>query len=183
MKKKIFNLKIGDFLFARSGTIGRFGLVDREENAVFASYLIRFRFKYIDNNFLKYYFLSELFKHFLFSNLHGGANKNIHAENIKEPYLVIPTSQEQQKIADFLDKKTAEFDSLVEKKESIITKLEEAKKSLISEIVTGNVRIIKTDRGYELVKRTSDEMKGSGIPVAWGDTKRMECKKNQALNI
>ena len=70
---------------------------------------------------------------------------------------------EQEKIANFLDEKTSQFDLIISKKEELIKKLEEAKKSLISEVVTGKVKVVKTDDGYEIVKRKKDEMKDSGI--------------------
>jgi len=42
---KSFKVSKGDFLFARSGAIGRYGIVYEDYSAVFASYLIRFTFK------------------------------------------------------------------------------------------------------------------------------------------
>jgi type I restriction enzyme S subunit len=42
-EERVFRIVEGDFLFARSGTIGRFGVVRKAERVVFASYLIRFR--------------------------------------------------------------------------------------------------------------------------------------------
>jgi type I restriction enzyme S subunit len=66
---------------------------------------------------------------------------------------------EQRKIANFLDIKTAQFDSIIAKKEQLITKLEEAKKSLISEVVTGKVKIVDG----QLVPRPPEEMKDSGV--------------------
>jgi len=140
--KRIFDLKKGDFLFARSGTIGRFGVVENEENAVFASYLIRFRFSNIKERYLKHYFSSELFKACLFSSLHGGANQNIHAENIKEPFLMVPSDFEQSFIASFLDEKTAEIDSVITKIREQIEKIKKAKQSLISEAVTGKIEVM-----------------------------------------
>jgi type I restriction enzyme S subunit len=141
--KRIFDLKKGDFLFARSGTIGRFGVVENEENAVFASYLIRFRFSNIKERYLKHYFSSELFKACLFSSLHGGANQNIHAENIKEPFLMVPSDFEQSFIASFLDEKTAEIDSVITKIRDQIEKIKKAKQSLISEAVTGKIEVME----------------------------------------
>lgn len=70
---------------------------------------------------------------------------------------------EQEKIVNFLDKKTLQFDSIISKKEALIEKLEEAKKSLISEVVTGKVKVVKADDEYDIVKRSSDEMKDSGV--------------------
>lgn len=41
---KAFKVEINDFLIGRSGAIGRYGIWSHDEDAVFASYLIRFRF-------------------------------------------------------------------------------------------------------------------------------------------
>lgn len=83
-------------------------------------------------------------------------------ERFKDIYIpYIPKLDE--KIANFLDEKTSQFDLIISKKEKLIERLEEAKKSLISEVVTGKVKVVKTDDGYELVKRSSEEMKASGV--------------------
>lgn len=93
----------------------------------------------------------------------------ITGETIKKRSIRIPLIGEQQKIANFLNIKSAQFDSIISKKELLIKKLEEAKKSLISEVVTGKVKIIDG----EIVKRQPEEMKDSGvewlgmIPRSW----------------
>ena len=62
-----------------------------------------------------------------------------------------------------LMKKTSQFNLIISKKEKLIERLEEAKKSLISEVVTGKLKVVKTDDGYELIKRSSEEMKDSEV--------------------
>ncbi len=132
-----FSLNVNDFVFARSGTIGRFGIIREVENVVFASYLIRFRFhKNYFTNFLKYYYLSYFFKHSLNSDLHGGANKNIHAENIKYQFLPLPPLTEQKAISDYLDEKCEKVDRLMEKKKQEILLLKEYRKAMINQAVT-----------------------------------------------
>lgn len=39
-----FRIDVGDFLIGRSGAIGRYGICYEDRKAIFASYLIRFRF-------------------------------------------------------------------------------------------------------------------------------------------
>lgn len=107
------------------------------------------------------------------------ANENIYGAKLLNQDLInnanvfVPNKLEQEKIANFLDEKTSQFDLIISKKEELIKKLEEAKKSLISEVVTGKVKVVKTDDGYELVKRKRDEMKDScvewvkEIPTHW----------------
>jgi type I restriction enzyme S subunit len=139
---KEFVLQKGDFCFARTGGAGCFGFVsDNIEPAVFASYLIRFRFSGQNNNYLRYYFLSYSFISEVNSLIHGGVNKNIHAENIKQTHLPIPPLNEQQQIADYLDTKCAEIDSLIAVKQQKIDELKDYKKSIIYEYVTGKKEI------------------------------------------
>lgn len=59
--------------------------------------------------------------------------------SIKVP---VPPKEEQDKIADFLDKKTSNIDSIIAEKESLITDLEAYKKSLIYEVVTGKRKVV-----------------------------------------
>ncbi len=97
-------------------------------------------------------------------------------ERFKDIYIpYIPNLD--KKIANFLDKKTSQFDLIISKKEKLIERLEEAKKSLISEVVTGKVKVVKTDDGYELIKRSSEEMKDSGIEWLGEIPKDWEVKK------
>lgn len=60
---------------------------------------------------------------------------------IQVPLLAVPV-EEQKEIADFLDKRTAEIDSLIAEKESLINDLEAYKKSLIYEVVTGKRKVV-----------------------------------------
>lgn len=112
-------------------------------------------------------------------NLNQYANKTaqplISSSLVKSKIIPIPSMDEQKRINEFLYKKTAAFDSLIEKKEKLIEKLEEAKKSLISEIVIGKVKILDG----KLVPRDKSEMKDSGvewigeIPREW-EVKRLK---------
>ena len=58
----------------------------------------------------------------------------------------MPTIDEQQQIADYLDKKTAEIDSAIDKFKVQIDKLKEYRQALITEVVTGKIDV----RGIEI---------------------------------
>jgi type I restriction enzyme S subunit len=63
---------------------------------------------------------------------------NLNLDRIKELLVPVTTDiREQQKIADYLDKKCAEMDTLIAKKTKFLAELENYKKSLIYEYVTG----------------------------------------------
>lgn len=169
-KQKGYILKKGDLLIEKSGggeknPVGFVAIYNNTLPAVYANFMAKIQLKDNSNSeFVKY----------LCSNIY---NKRIHLDSVNQTtgiqnldteryfsrQVVIPTKLEQEKIARFLDKKTSQFDSIISKKEALIKKLEEAKKSLISEVVTGKVKVVKTDDGYDLVKRSSDEMKDSGV--------------------
>ena len=88
----------------------------------------------------------------------------------------------QIKIANFLDEKTSQFNLIISKKEKLIERLEEAKKSLISEVVTGKLKVVKTDDGYELIKRSSEEMKDSGVEWLGDIPKDWEVKRIKQIS-
>ena len=55
--------------------------------------------------------------------------------------FALPSLDEQQEIAAYLDKKCAEIDALITKKETFLAELESYKKSLIYEYVTGKKEV------------------------------------------
>lgn len=68
---------------------------------------------------------------------------HISASEIGSIITFLPDFEEQQEIADYLDKKCYEIDNLIAKKEQIVTELENYKKSLIYEYVTGKKEVIQ----------------------------------------
>lgn len=61
----------------------------------------------------------------------------INQEELGNTWFVLPPLSEQQQIADYLDQKCSEIDSVITKKEQLVVELEAYKKSLIYEVVTG----------------------------------------------
>lgn len=124
--------------------------------------------EYINHLFRNYYFSEEFFR------WGTGIVDDLWSTNIdRMKKITIPIPMEQEKIANFLDIKTVQFDSIISKKEKLIEKLEEAKKSLISEVVTGKVKIVDG----QLVERKPEEMKDSGVEWLGMIPKDWEVKK------
>lgn len=139
-----FLLRQYDFVFARTGGAGLFGVVEDElaDRTVFASYLIRFRFdESATTNFLRYFFLSNGFQRGIAQNIHGGVNQNVHAEDIKEQVMALPPASEQSDIADFLYSETTKLDALIEKSRRSIELMREHRTALISAAVTGKIDV------------------------------------------
>lgn len=166
----------GDVFFTPSSEtsddIGHSSVVLEEiDNLLFSYHLVRLRFsKGLNINYKKYLFNNHFVLNQFSSKATGTTRMTLSKHDFSSTYISLPKfSIEQQKISNFLDYKTSQFDSIIEKKEKLIEKLEEAKKSLISEVVTGKVKIVDG----KLVKRDESEMKDSGIkwlgkiPKAW----------------
>ena len=66
---------------------------------------------------------------------------HISAQELKDLVVFLPSLNEQKEIADYLDKKCAAIDSLIEKKQQFIEELTAYKKSLIYEYVTGKKEV------------------------------------------
>ena len=135
--------------------------------------------QYVHSLFRNYYFSEEFYR------WGSGIVDDLWSTNIekmKKINIPIPMGEEDEKIANFLDKKTSQFDSIISKKEALIEKLEEAKKSLISEVVTGKVKVVKSSDGYDLVKRSSDDMKDSGVEWIGEIPKDWEVKRIKQIS-
>lgn len=102
----------------------------------------------INKNFYKYNLISM--KDYVHNETNGNTQFNLNAEKVRNFYFVFPPLHEQQRIADYLDKKCAEIDAIISKQHSIIEKLQEYKLSLITETVTKGLN-------------ADAEMKDSGI--------------------
>ncbi|MFY0689800.1 MAG: restriction endonuclease subunit S [Cyclobacteriaceae bacterium] len=130
-----FDIKKGDFLFARTGGAGRFCLIQDDIYGVFASYLIRFRFNdQNDKDFLRYFFMSDAFQNELKSKIHGGVNQNVHAENIKDCTVPEVPFPEQRQIVAILDQAFAAIDQAKANIEKNIQNAKDLFQSKLNEI-------------------------------------------------
>ena len=79
--------------------------------------------------------------------------KNIQYEDFSLMKLPLPTIQEQQSIATYLDQKCSEIDELITLQEGMITKLQSYKQSVITETVTKglNKNVPLKDSGIEWI--------------------------------
>ena len=71
-----------------------------------------------------------------FYGMGDGVRQGLNFDGIKKIFMLLPHIAEQQRIADYLDKKCAAVDRLMENQRLQIEKLKEYKQSLITEAVT-----------------------------------------------
>ena len=95
----------------------------------------------INNKYLEYFCKSNLFTEYVSANSYGISYPAINASSLVAFHIIEPLIEEQQQIADYLDKKCEEIDKLIAIKQQKIETLTEYKKSLIYEYVTGKKQV------------------------------------------
>lgn len=97
-------LKQNDFLIARSGnTVGKTFLYDEHiGKAIFAGYLIRFRFDETQVNleYLLAYTKCSIFKQWIANNMRVSGQPNINSQQYMDASLILPPMEIQQQIAE-----------------------------------------------------------------------------------
>lgn len=134
-------LKINDIIFCLRGSVGKCGINYKYNAGTIASSLVCIRSVSINPSYLNYSLHTSIVVEQAKIEAIGIGSQNLSAENIARVIITIPSSQEQQEIADYLDKKCSAIDSAIEKKQALIEKLTEYKKSLIYEVVTGKKEV------------------------------------------
>lgn len=137
-------LKVGDVLIVKDGAgIGKCAYVEYlpNEATINGSIALISTNEELKGKFLYYYFLTKIMQKYVDRLKDGMGVPHLFQKDIKEIRICIPPLKEQNQIAEYLDKKTSEIDTLITKKEALIAELEEYKKSLIYECVTGKKEI------------------------------------------
>lgn len=149
-ERRNYSVIAGDIFFTRtSETIEEVGFSSVCEktinDAVFAGFLIRLRPYQKDSliltNFAKYYFRSELLRRYIVKEMNLVTRASLGQDLLKAMNVVLPSKNEQQQIADYLDEKCEKINRIIEIKKSKIEKLQDYKKSLIYEYVTGKKEV------------------------------------------
>ena len=143
-----YSVEENDIFFTRtSETVEEIGISSicnqTIEKAVFAGFLIRFRpnRELITKEFSKYYFRCFIPRTFFVKEMNLVTRASLSQELLKRLPTLLPSINEQKRIATYLDKKTSEIDIVISKSKQEIELLKEYKTALISEVVTGKVDV------------------------------------------
>ena len=149
-EQSLYSVKRGDIFFTRtSETIEEVGFSCVCEQtipeATFAGFLIRVR-PYddaMDIGYSKFYFRSNHHRFYLVKQMNLVTRASLGQALLKGMPVLLPSKNEQCEIAEYLEEKCTEIDSIISSKEQIIAELEIYKKSLIFEYVTGKKEPLK----------------------------------------
>ena len=97
----------------------------------------------IDIKFLQFWFLGN--KEFIINLAIGGGQPNISQNILKDIRIFCPTLPEQTIIANFLDRKTTELDTLIANKKSLIELLKEERTAIINHAITKGISGLNHD--------------------------------------
>ncbi len=95
-----------------------------------------------NTRYMWYQLISHGFIFMVDRSTYGTKMPRANADYIKNMSVSIPPLSEQEEIAEYLDRKCAEIDTLIEKKTTLLTEIESFKKSLIFDYVTGKKEVI-----------------------------------------
>lgn len=137
-------VRVGDFVVNKMKAWQGSVAVSDFEGIVSPAYYV---YHFTDSCFNKRYF------HYLlrgaykdeFMSLSGGIRPgqwDLPSGRLDNIYVLIPSSDEQKDIADYLDEKVSYMDALISEKQALIDDLQAYKKSLIYEVVTGKRRVV-----------------------------------------
>jgi len=148
-----FRIQKGDILLALTGaTIGKSTVYDLDEPALLNQRVAVVRPQNgIIQRYLRYIIFSHFFRRHIDLECEGGAQENIGKEEIGRFSVSMPSMKEQTAIANYLDRKTAQIDDLIAKKQKLIDLLDEEKTAIINQAVTKGLN-------------PNTPMKDSGIP-------------------
>jgi len=115
----------------------------------------------MNGRYLFYCFDSIRIREQYYTLANGVTRFGLSKDDINSALFYVPKIDEQKQIANFLDQKTAEIDSLIADKEKLIALLEEQRQAIITEAVTKglNPDVKMKDSGVEWIGE---------IPENWG---------------
>ena len=178
-KAESYLLKDGDILFARTGaTVGKSYLVNSlQENAIYASYLIRVQtYNQVLPEFVKYFFESGYYWSQILCNSVGIGQPNVNGTILANLMLLIPPITEQKRIVKELTKWLSIIDKIDRGKENLQDAIKHAKSKILDLAIHG--KLVPQDPNDEpatdLLKRInpkaeiiSDNGHYQNLPKGW----------------
>ena len=132
-------LNKGDIVIpARGNSIGFIKLVKEVSTSTQTTIYGKCFNQKIDTNYFTYFCIGNKNELFQFDRT---AIPQITVSNVENKVITLPGKEEQKQIANYLDQKTQQIDTVVEKEEKRISLLKEYRQSLISSAVTGKINI------------------------------------------
>lgn len=132
-------LKDGDVVISRAGSVGFSYLIEKPIQAVFASYLIRFRPVVINKKYFKYFLNSPFYWLSISEKKMGIALANVNANKLKTINIPITSLPEQHQIVSKLEELFSELDKGIENLEKAKAQLKTYRQSVLKQAFEGKL--------------------------------------------
>lgn len=163
--KTIYKVDKGDLLVVEGGDVGLSAIYTFEHPSYIQNALHRIRnLKNVSNKFLYYYLTYIKNKGYMDLMCNKATISHFTKEKLVNTPVLVPPLPTQQSIADYLDRKTASIDTLIEDKQKLTELLKKYRQAIISEAIT---------KGLD----KTAPMKDSGIEWIGEIPQRWEVKK------
>ena len=141
---KYIQLRNQDLLITKDGTIGKIALINYlplKTTLNSGLFVTRPKTKKYTNEFMYWVLNSSSFRNYIDLTKGGSTIQHLY-QNVFDRFLyACPPLSEQKAIADYLDKKTAQIDQIIQTINTQIEKLKELRKTLINDVVTGKIKV------------------------------------------
>lgn len=136
-------IKDGDILFVKTGsTYGKTSLVNKlPMEATINPQIVVFKDIKVNNHFLYYLLTNDIVQMQVSLTVGGSTIPTLSQDNILNYVIPVAPKNEQDEIANYLDKKCKSIDSSISKAQHQVELLQEYKQSLITEVVTGKRKV------------------------------------------
>lgn len=135
-----YRIEQNDILVSRAGSVGiSYRIEEVPAEAVFASYLIRFKPIIIEPKFIEYFLKTDIYWNSISEFTAGIAVPNVNATKLAELKIPIPPLNEQHRIVEKLDKLLAKVESAKARLERIPRLLKQFRQAVLSAAVSGEL--------------------------------------------
>lgn len=139
--KSTTKIQRGDLLFTKTASVGKCVIYDSDEPAMPNPQLVVLKNIKCLPKFLYYSMVSDVMQAPTKMYVYGSVIPTISQLNLGRIKIPVPSPEEQQQIADYLDEKCKNIDNRVQKRKQQLEWLKEYKKSLIFDYGTGKKRV------------------------------------------
>ncbi|WP_408897468.1 restriction endonuclease subunit S [Nocardioides sp. R1-1] len=158
----------GDVLFSKDGTVGETVVIreDREFAVASSLVIVSPRPDVMDSTFLAYVFTAKTSRDQAVSMMRGAGLPRLSVGNLARMEVPVPPLAEQRAIADYLDRETAQIDTLIAKQEQLIATLRERRDGLIERAL-----VCGLNRAVGLRAAAIPWLAGASVPSHWDATR------------
>lgn len=139
--KSTTKIQRGDLLFTKTASVGKCVIYDSDKPAMPNPQLVVLKNIKCLPKFLYYSMVSDVMQAPAKMYVYGSVIPTISQLNLGRIKIPVPSPEEQQQIADYLDEKCKNINNRVQKRRQQLEWLKEYKKSLIFDYVTGKKRV------------------------------------------